>query len=31
MFSGATEPNAPHRGFVFGAFVLDIDRAAPFT
>ena len=28
MFSRSTEPNVPHCGFVFGAFVLDIDRAA---
>lgn len=28
MLSKTTEPNGPHRGFVFGAFVLDIDRAA---
>lgn len=28
MFPRATEPNVPHRGFIFGNFVLDIDRAA---
>lgn len=28
MIPRATEPNVPHCGFVFGAFVLDIDRAA---